>query len=150
MSQMSQDTIVVCPHCGKKNRVHAAAPGVPHCGNCERPLPWFVEASEQTFAAVVEQSPVPALVDFWAPWCGPCRMVEPVVRQLSQELAGRLKVVRVNSDEAPGLSQRFQILAIPTLILFEKGAVRDRVTGALDANRMRRWIEPHVAADKAS
>ncbi len=146
---MSAEPIVACPSCGQKNRVRAAAPGVPHCGNCKRPLPWLAEAGEQSFGEVVEQSPLPALVDFWAPWCGPCRMVEPVVEQMSRDLAGRLKVVRVNSDEAPHLGQRFQILGIPTLILFEKGQVRDRITGAVDATRMRRWIEPHLAARQA-
>jgi thioredoxin 2 len=73
-------------------------------------------------------------------------MVEPVVRRMSNDLAGRLKVVRVNSDEAPRLGQRFQILGIPTLILFERGQVRDRITGAVDANRMRAWLDQHIAA----
>jgi thioredoxin 2 len=148
VDQTSQDAIVVCPNCGTKNRVRASASGVPHCGNCKRTLPWLAEASEATFGAVVERSPLPVLVDFWAPWCGPCRMVEPVVRQMSRDLAGKLKVVRVNSDEAPNLGQRFQILGIPALILFENGQVRDRVTGALDAGRMRSWIEPHLAASQ--
>jgi thioredoxin 2 len=146
MSSTNRDAIVTCPNCGTRNRVHAAASGAPHCANCGRALPWLADASEETFEAAVERSPLPTLVDFWAPWCGPCRMVEPVVRQMSTDLAGRLKVVRVNSDEAPRLSQRFQVLGIPTLLLFERGQVRDRVTGAIDASRMRAWLEPLVAA----
>jgi thioredoxin 2 len=133
-----------CPNCGTRNRVRAAAPGTPHCGSCGKPLPWYVEATEATFADAVERSPVPALVDFWAPWCGPCRMVEPVVRQMSNELAGRLKVVRVNSDDAPHLTQRFGIQGIPTLILFDHGQVRDRVTGALGSAAMRGWLDPNL------
>ncbi len=140
MSTRTEASIVACPNCGKKNRVHAAASGAPHCGHCGTPLPWMTEAGEDTFAASVERSPLPVLVDFWAPWCGPCRMVEPVVEQMSRELAGRMKVVRVNSDEAPGLSQRFQVLGIPTLILFDHGQVSDRITGAVDAATMRRWL----------
>jgi thioredoxin 2 len=150
VNQTNTDSIVTCPNCGTKNRVHAVASGAPHCGSCQQPLPWLAEAGEQTFASVVERSPLPALVDFWAPWCGPCRMVEPVVQQLSRDLAGRLKVVRVNADEAPNLSQRFQIMGIPALLLFENGQLRDRVTGAMDMGRMRRWIEPQLAARKSS
>jgi thioredoxin 2 len=145
MSQKSNDSIVTCPHCGKRNRVRAAAPGVPHCGSCRKPLPWLADAGEGSFADVVEQSPVPVLADFWAPWCGPCRMVEPVVQQMSRDLAGRLKVVRINSDEAPALAQRFQILGIPTLILFSQGQVRDRITGAMDAARMRSWLDTRLS-----
>jgi thioredoxin 2 len=141
MTQEHGDQVTVCQACGSRNRVRAAASGVPHCGTCGRPLPWVADSGQDDFAAVVERSSLPVLVDFWAPWCGPCRMVEPVVRQMSRDLAGRLKVVRVNTDEAPGLGQRFQVLGIPTLMLFDQGRERDRITGAVDGARMRSWLD---------
>jgi thioredoxin 2 len=150
VSPTSPDSIVTCAGCGRKNRVRAAAAGAPHCGSCGTPLPWFVEAGEETFRSTVEQSPLPTLVDFWAPWCGPCRMVEPVVEQMSRELAGKLKVVRVNSDEAPMLGQRFQVRGIPTLILFDREQVRDRITGAVSAAAMRGWLESRLPAHHAT
>jgi thioredoxin 2 len=145
MSTTDHVSVVSCPSCGSKNRVRAAAPGVPHCGVCGKPLPWLVEAEQTTFHQVVEESPVPVLVDFWAPWCGPCKIVEPVVRQLSNELAGRLKVVRIDTDQAPELGQRFTIRGIPTLMLFDKGEVRDRLTGAVGAPTLRGWLEARLA-----
>jgi thioredoxin 2 len=104
-----------------------------------------MDADSDTFQAAVEESPLPVLVDFWAPWCGPCRIVEPVVEQLSRELAGRLKVIRVNSDLAPDLSQRFDIMGIPTLMLFDKGQLRDRITGAVNARTLRSWLDAQLA-----
>jgi thioredoxin 2 len=150
LSQTDADSIVACPNCGKKNRMRAVAPGAPHCGSCGKPLPWLADADENTFSAVVEQSPLPVLVDFWAPWCGPCRMVEPVVRQMAQELAGTLKVVRINSDDTPRLGQRFEIMGIPALILFDKGQVRDRITGAVPAATMRSWLQARLPAHQTT
>jgi thioredoxin 2 len=88
----------------------------------------------------VEAATIPVLVDMWAPWCGPCRMVSPVLEQLAGEFAGSLKLVKVNADEAPGLSQRFEVLAIPTLILFERGKVVDTQVGAAPAAVLRKWV----------
>jgi len=141
----NQVSTVECLSCGKANRVRTLASGSPHCGACGKPLPWLVEADESSFHAAVEQSSLPVLVDFWAPWCGPCRIVEPVVEQLSREHAGNLKVVKVNSDLAPQLTQRFTVRGIPTLILFEKGQAVDRVTGAPTPPTLRSWVERHLA-----
>jgi len=138
-------SIVKCPSCGKGNRVRVAASGAPHCGDCGEPLPWLVEGDQSSFRAAVEQSPLLVLVDFWAPWCGPCQIIEPVVEQLSREHAGHLKVVKVNSDIAPELTQRFNVRGIPTLILFENGQAVDRVTGAPSPPTLRGWVERHLA-----
>lgn len=139
-----QTTVVVCPHCGTKNRAPAAARGTPRCGNCKNPLPWVVNTSDADFATVVDEATVPVLVDVWAPWCGPCRMVSPALEQLAAELAGRLKLVKVNADEAPEVSRRFRVRAIPTLILMHRGQVIDTQIGAAPAAALRSWLEEHL------
>ena len=132
--------VVVCSNCGTKNRVPAVAHGVPRCGECHEPLRWVVNASDDDFAAVAEAATIPVLVDIWAPWCGPCRKVSPALEQLAAEFAGRLKLVKVNADEAPALSQRFEVLAIPTLILLKGGEVVDKQVGAAPASVLRSWV----------
>lgn len=132
--------VVVCSNCQTKNRVPAVAHGVPRCGKCHTPLRWVVNGSDAGFADVVEASTIPVLVDMWAPWCAPCRMVSPVLEQLAGEFAGRLKLVKINADEAPELSQRFDVLAIPTLILLDGGKVIDTQVGAAPAPVLRKWV----------
>ena len=140
------DEIVRCPNCGRRNRVPAAASGLPHCGNCHKPLPWIVDAGDDTFAEVAERASVPALIDLWAPWCGPCRMVSPALEQLATEMAGRLKLVKVNVDESPRLQQRFGVQGIPTLLVLRDGAVTARQTGAAPEAALRSWLENALAS----
>lgn len=122
--------VVTCPNCQRRNRVPAAAEGIPRCGNCQQPLPWIVVCGDNDFAEVVEQASLPVLVDIWAPWCGPCRMVSPVLEQLATEMAGQIKLVKVNADEAPKLSQRFEVRSIPTLLVLRRGQVVAKQIGA--------------------
>ena len=138
---MVETKVATCERCGRKNRVPAAAVGSPRCGNCGAPLPWVVDAGDDDFADVVEQSTIPVVVDMWAPWCGPCRIVSPALEQLSREFAGKLKLAKVNVDEAPKLSQRFTIQAIPSLLLFRNGEVIARQTGAAPVHTLRSWLE---------
>ncbi|WP_328997820.1 thioredoxin TrxC [Kribbella sp. NBC_00709] len=137
----AQAEIVSCPHCGQKNRVRGTGDGKPVCGRCGKPLPWIVDAGDQDFAKVVEQSRTPVLVDVWAPWCGPCRMVSPVLEQLASEKAGEIKLVKINADQAPEVSRRFDIRSIPTLMVFRQGEAIATQTGAAPAAVLRPWLE---------
>lgn len=133
--------IVACPHCGRKNRVPVAATGKPRCAQCRQWLPWIVDARDETFAEVAEKSSIPVLVDLWATWCGPCRMVSPALEQLAGERAGQLKLVKVDVDAAPGLSERFAVRAVPTLLLLHRGKVLARQSGAAPIATLRAWVD---------
>jgi thioredoxin 2 len=143
---MSDARVVTCPSCGQKNRVKVTAAGVPHCARCGAALPWLVDVGAGDFQSSVVESPVPVLADFWAPWCGPCRMVAPAVEKAATDLAGRLKVVKINTDDQPELQARFGVQSIPTLVLFENGREKDRVIGARPAPALRSWLDEKLAA----
>jgi thioredoxin 2 len=136
-------TIITCPNCGTKNRVRPTASGVPRCSVCHTLLPWIVDATKESFQEEIAAS-VPVLVDFWAPWCGPCRMVSPLVERIGQENAGRMKVVKLNTDEAPEISMRFNVQGIPLLVLIKDGSEVDRMVGAVPFERLWQWLEPHL------
>lgn len=145
MAVTTSARIVQCRQCGKKNRVPAVAEGKPQCGNCHAPLPWIADASDDDFTDVVEQASLPVLVDLWAPWCGPCRMVSPELEKVAGDRAGTVKLVKVNVDESPKLAERFAVQAVPTLLLMRNGQVIARQAGAAPARVLREWVDKNLA-----
>jgi thioredoxin 2 len=137
--------VVRCPRCGAKNRLRPEAEGVPRCARCKTLLPWIVSATESTFDDEVAAS-VPVIVDFWAPWCAPCRTIEPMLERLAEEHAGSLKVVRVDVDEERRLAQRWQAMSIPLLVVLRDGAEVDRIVGAPPPAELERRLRPLLEA----
>lgn len=137
---MATKDIVTCRHCQTRNRVPAVASGTPTCPNCKNPLPWIAAADDTNFAEVADSSRLLVLVDLWAPWCGPCRQVTPALEQIAVQQAGRVKLVKVNVDNAPATATRFQAQSIPTMVLLRKGKQVSRQVGALPAKRLQDWV----------
>ena len=141
---MNHDAIVRCRSCGAKNRVKLdLLASLPSCGRCKLRLSVpdrAVNVSEGEFLEEVLRETIPTAVDFWAPWCGPCKMVSPVLEDIADKHPGKIKVVKVNSDENPGLSQRFGIQGIPTIILFRDGKEVDRLVGAAPRDDIVRFL----------
>ena len=139
---MSALTQVACPACLTANRVPSERLGDdPKCGKCGAPLlegaP--VELEEAAFDDFVAKSGIPVLADFWAPWCGPCRAMAPHFERAAESLKGRVRLVKVNTEQAPRLAMRMRIRAIPTLVLYRNGEEVKRASGALDAGELVRW-----------
>lgn len=135
--------ITACPSCGAKNRVPAAASGRPQCASCKKALPWIADATDSSLADALKTSQL-VLVDLWAPWCGPCRMVAPVLERLAARYAGQLKVVKVNVDDNPQTARTYDASSIPTLVMIKDGAVVDRVVGAQPEPALAARITPYL------
>jgi thioredoxin 2 len=144
-----QRQTVTCPSCGRTNRIPAAAEGRPRCGNCKAPLPWIADAADDDFAEIAEQADPYVVVDLWAPWCGPCHMVSPALEQVARELAGQIKLVKVDIDRSPRLARRFEVQAVPTLLVLHKGEVIARQAGAAPAHLLRPWVEGTLAGHQS-
>jgi thioredoxin 2 len=138
-------SVIACPTCNARNRVGPIVQGVPRCPQCKSTLPWVVDADSKTFAAETTAS-VPVVVDFWAAWCGPCRMISPVLEDLAKSHAGHLKVVKVDVDANPALATRFGAQSIPLLVVIRGGKEVDRVVGALPRVALEQRLAPALAA----
>ena len=141
--------IIGCPSCGQRNRVAFAAREA-RCGRCKTTLPPPAEAIELSdaaaFDALVRDARVPVVVDFWAPWCGPCRMVAPEIARVAAANAGRFVVVKVNTDAVPELGERFRIRSIPTMTVWSGGQEVARTTGARPAAEIESFVNGAVLA----
>jgi thioredoxin len=153
---MAEARLVRCANCGTSNRVpldRLAAGQQPVCGRCKAPLAVDAGAddgrpltvTDATFATEVEHSPVPVLIDVWAPWCGPCRMISPIVDQLAGDLAGRARVAKLNVDENPVTASRLNVRSIPTLLVFKGGREVDRIVGVQPKAEIARRVERAIA-----
>lgn len=145
---MSGSLHLVCPHCDAVNRIPADLPLLgAKCGKCHdllfvgRPL----DLTEQTFDRHVTRGGIPLVVDFWAPWCGPCKMMAPAFAQTAARLEPRVRLAKVNTEMDQRLAARYGIRAIPTLILFRQGRELARASGAMDAAGLERWIGTALA-----
>jgi thioredoxin 2 len=141
---MADSLHLVCPHCHSTNRVPSEKLSAqPKCGKCKQPI--FtghpVSLSQQSFAQHISRNDIPVLVDFWAPWCGPCKMMAPVFEQAAAQLQPRMQLVKVNTEDEQALAMQYNIRSIPTLAIFKQGREVNRMAGAMDLQNLLRWAQ---------
>lgn len=138
---------IVCPHCHTTNRVRKdQLSSAPDCGQCKKPLfqAHPVALDEAAFDRHIGRNQIPVLVDFWAPWCGPCRMMAPAYEQAAKTLEPRFRLAKVDTEAVPSLGARYNIRSIPTLALFKDGKEIARQPGAMGAADIVRWAQSHL------
>jgi thioredoxin 2 len=143
---------IVCPHCDAVNRVPADKPaGQAKCGRCHKPL--FsgkpLPVSAKSFAVHIQRNDIPVVVDFWADWCGPCKVMAPAFERAAEELEPEVRFLKVDTEAEPELAARYEIRSIPMLIMFRKGKIVAQRAGASDARSLRSWIEQNMARSPA-
>jgi thioredoxin 2 len=148
---MADVRVVACPACGAKNRVNiakTAGGNDPICGRCKARLSLAdkpIIVTDATFSSEVEHSSIPVVVDMWAPWCGPCRAIAPVLEQLAGEMTGRVRIAKLNVDENQVTAGRFNVRSIPTLLVFKGGREVDRLVGVMPKAELKQRLERVLA-----
>lgn len=143
---MSDSLHLACPHCLAINRVATARLPASRCGKCKQAMFTAapLELTSANYAALIERSELPVVVDFWANWCGPCKMMAPVFAQTAAELEPRIRFAKLDTEAEPSLAGRFGIRSIPTLIVFKQGREIARQAGLMQGSQLKLWLEPHL------
>ncbi len=144
---MSEFTHIVCPHCNGTNRIPSGTvPAEAKCGRCKQSIldTKPIELTTENIRQHLEKNDIPVIIDFWAPWCGPCKTMGPNFEQASRSFRGEVRFAKVNTEDQQSQGAQFNIRSIPTLILFKNGKEVDRVSGALEASQLTSWIRQKI------